>query len=194
MPQIAVKISEPIFAKLKRLAHQGQTNYATIVEAALSAYEPSTSEASESSEEIHLLIESALEPVLARLEMLESMGIFKHQHLSGVTAQISLHNAPEIAVAASGIPEVGSAEKGAEIGLESAIEALPEEEAAPFPSISSLPEQPLPPIETAIKELGRQGHGQQAIAHELNRRGYRTVNGTLIQRGYVGNRLKSLGI
>jgi hypothetical protein len=69
MPQIAVKVSDGVYAKLKRLAHQGQTNYATIVEAALSAYEPDASHgASHGASEIHLLIESALQPVLARLE------------------------------------------------------------------------------------------------------------------------------
>lgn len=121
MPQIAVKVSESIFAKLKRLAHQGRTTYADIIERALSDYEPDTSEhASHGASEIHgdlqALIESALQPVLERLAMLESMGIVKHPHPASITVEIA-QNAPEIAV-------------------ESAIKVLPgamENEAVPIP-------------------------------------------------------------
>jgi hypothetical protein len=187
VPQIAVKISDGVYAKLKRLAHQGQTNYATIVEAALSAYEPVASEASDSSEEIKTLIDAALQPVLERLATLEKMGIVKHQHLSGVTAQISLHNAPEIAVAASGIPEARSAEKGAEIGLESAVEALPgrvEKEASTSPSI--LPDSG--PAKRSVKDFigGLVAAGERSptqIARALNEAGYRTGAGSEFQRG-----------
>lgn len=135
MPQVAFKISEPIFAKLKRLAHQQHANYATIVEAALSAYEPDTSEpASHGASEIHgdlqALIESALQPVLERLAMLESLGLVKQQHPSGLTVQISPQNAPEIAVAALKVeatPIIYQPEpKPAEMALEAAVEALPE--------------------------------------------------------------------
>jgi hypothetical protein len=185
VPQIAVKVSDGVYAKLKRLAHQGQTNYATIVEAALSAYEPVASEASESSEEIKTLIDAALQPVLERLATLEKMGIVKHQHLSGVTAQISLHNAPEIAVAASGIPEAGSAEEGAEIGLESAVEALPgrvEKEASTSPSIL-----PNSKAKRSVKDFigGLVAAGERSptkLAQALNDSGYRTGTGSEFKR------------
>jgi hypothetical protein len=49
---------------------------------------------------------------------------------------------------------------------------------------------PSTPIESAAAELKRQGLGPQAVADELNRRGYRTSKGTPLQRGYVGNLLK----
>lgn len=52
---------------------------------------------------------------------------------------------------------------------------------------------PSTPIENAIAELKRQGLGPQAAADELNRRGYRTSNGTLLQRGYVSSLLKRSG-
>lgn len=178
MPQIAVKVSESAFAKLKRLAHQQHANYATIVEAALSAYEPGASEhASHGASEIHndlqTLIESALRPVLDRVEALE-------RALAALTGEAAIYP-----------PEP----KLAEIGSCAAVEALPENPAVvEKESTPSSPILPLPPIESALKELGQQGHGQQAIAKELNRRGYRTANGTLIQRGYVGNVLKRMGL
>lgn len=52
---------------------------------------------------------------------------------------------------------------------------------------------PSAPIENAIAELKRQGLGPQAATDELNRRGYRTGKGTLLQRGYVSSLLKRLG-
>ena len=188
MKQIAVKISNEAHDRLQRLAHQAKTNYATIIEAALSVYEPGASEnASHSASEIHLLIESAMEPVLERLEMLESLGLVKHPHPSSITVEIA-QNAPEIAVAASGIPEVGSAEKGAEIGLESAIEALPgamENEAGDSLSILSEkePHHGKKPVKAFIADLVQSGIRSPAkIARALNEAGYRTQAGSEFQR------------
>lgn len=48
----------------------------------------------------------------------------------------------------------------------------------------------LPPINIAIAELKAAGFKPQAVADELNSRGYRTRKGTPIQRGYVNNIMK----
>jgi hypothetical protein len=75
MPQIAVKISDASFSRLKRLAHQGGVSYASVIESALTAY-PGTSATSETASLIpgdaQTLIEQALAPVLSRLATLET--------------------------------------------------------------------------------------------------------------------------
>lgn len=59
--------------------------------------------------------------------------------------------------------------------------------------IEEAPEPPpLPDIDDAITGLWRKGLGPQAIADELYRLGYRTRNGTRIQRGWVNNTIKRL--
>lgn len=208
MPQVAVKISESIFAKLKRLARHQGVPYSVIIESALSAYEPATSEhASHSASEIHgdlqALIESALRSVIDRVEALE-------QALATLTVEATPvyqpePEVPEIASCAvtEPLPEPGivDAAETADDDVGDMVESVEEgdlmekEAVLTPPSILSKPiQQPLPSIEVAIKELGRQDYGQQAIANELNRRGYRTSTGTLIRRGWVGNKLKSLGL
>ena len=171
MPQIAVKISEPIFAKLKRLAHQGQTNYATIVESALSAYEPGASEpASDDSSEIRLLIESALQPVLARLEMLESLGFVKHSHPSSITVEIKPQEADLSASETQPISEPGSAEITPEIAPQAAKSA-----GANNPS--------KPTVKAFIADRVAAGERSPAkIAKALNAAGYRTGTGSEFQR------------
>lgn len=52
---------------------------------------------------------------------------------------------------------------------------------------------PSTPIESVVAELKRQGLGPQGVADELNRRGYRTGKGTLLQRGYVSSLMKRVG-
>ena len=188
MPQIAVKISEPIFAKLKRLAHQGQTNYATIVEAALSAYEPGASEASESGEEIKTLIDAALQPVLERLATLEKMGIFKHQNLSGVTVHVTPQNAPESALDAQPLPEGADNQGTPKIAVEAITEALTgamENEAGDSLSILSEkePHHGKKPVKAFIADLVQSGIRSPAkIARALNEAGYRTQAGSEFQR------------
>ena len=186
MPQIAVKISEPIFAKLKRLAHQGQTNYATIVEAALSAYEPGASEhASHSASEIHLLIESALQPVLARLEMLESLGLVKHPHPTRITVEIA-QDAPESALDAQAISEHWFDQETPEItsqGVQTGdSEAETESDTSPHP----VPASPAPArltVKEFIAHLVQLGERSPAkIAKALNQAGYRTQKGTEFER------------
>ena len=185
MPQIAVKISEPIFAKLKRLAHQGQTNYATIVEAALSAYEPGASEhASHGASEIHLLIESALAPVLERLEMLESLGLVKHPHPSSITVEIA-QNAPESALYAQPIAEPQCDAESPKIAVSAAVDVIGREAAEASSSILSEnePHQGKKSVKEVIADLVQSGmRSQAAIAQALNQAGYRTQKGTEFER------------
>jgi hypothetical protein len=190
MPQIAVKISEPIFAKLKRLAHQGQTNYASIVEAALSAYEPGASEhASHGATEIHsdiqALIQSALAPVLERLAMLESLGLVKHPHPTSITVEIA-QDAPESALDAQAIPEHGFDQESPQITSQSVqtgdSEAETESDTSPHP----VPAFPAPARLTVkefiahLVELGERSPTK--IAKALNQAGYRTKTGTPFER------------
>ena len=157
-----------------------------VLERAIMAYEPGAT--------VHPDRTAALE---SRIEALESA--FKALTVESAPSYQPNMEAPQIGSCAvtEPLPEPGIVEAAdGDVGgmLESEEPDRMENEAEPSPSTPPLPSQPLPPIESAIKELGRQGHGQQAIANELNRRGYRTSNDTLIRRGYVNNRLKSLGL
>ncbi len=180
MPQIAVKISEPIFAKLKLLAHQERTTYAVIIERALLAYEPGASEASESSEEIKTLINSALQPVLERLEMLESLGLVKHPHPTSITVEIA-QDAPEPALDAQPIAEHGFDQESPQITSQSS-EAETESDTSPHP----VPAFPAPARLTVkefiahLVELGERSPTK--IAKALNQAGYRTKTGTPFER------------
>jgi hypothetical protein len=167
MPQIAVKISESIFAKLKRLAHQQQATYADIIEKALSAYEPGASEhASHGASEIQALIESALEPVLERLAMLENMGIVKHQHLSGVTVHVTPQNAPESALDAQPIPKGADNQGTPEIAVSEPVSGIQRKTIKEF-----------------ISDLVTSGERSPAkIAKALNDSGYRTGTGSEFKR------------
>ena len=163
-----------------------------VLERAIMAYEPGASVA---------LNEPRITALESRIEALESA-------LAALKEQVAIIYQPEPEGAENGScavteplvePGIVEAAETADDDTGDMVESPKEtdrmeNEAEPSPSIPPLPKQPLPPIESAIKELGRQGHGQQAIANELNRRGYRTANGTLIRRGYVNNRLKSLGL
>jgi hypothetical protein len=185
MPQIAVKISEPIFAKLKLLAHQERTTYAVIIERALLAYEPGASEASESSEEIKTLINSALQPVLERLEMLESLGLVKHPHPTSITVEIA-QDAPEPALDAQPIAEHGFDQESPQITSQSVqtgdSEAETESDTSPHP----VPAFPAPARLTVkefiahLVELGERSPTK--IAKALNQAGYRTKTGTPFER------------
>lgn len=163
-----------------------------VLERAIMAYEPGASVA---------LNEPRITALESRIEALESA-------LAALKEQVAIIYQPEPEGAENGScaavghnPNLDDGETSAaahlvsgEVKEEPETPAVIEKELTPIPSTPSLPKQSLPPIETAIKELGRQSHGQQAIAHELNRRGYRTSNGTPIRRGYVGNVLKRLGV
>ena len=97
MKQIAIKISDAAHERLQRLAHQGKTTYAVIIENALKAHH--FSETSASTSEIHdvqALINAAIAPVLERLEAIES--VRQIDDLGGSKAQ--------------GIAEPGSAARG----------------------------------------------------------------------------------
>jgi hypothetical protein len=75
MPQVAVKISEASFTRLKRLAQQGGVSYASVIESALTAYHPATSATSETASlipDVQALLDQALAPVIARLAALEA--------------------------------------------------------------------------------------------------------------------------
>ena len=173
-------------AKLKRLAHQGQTNYATIVEAALSAYEPGASEhASHSASEIHLLIESALEPVLERLAMLESLGLVKHPHPTSITVEIS-QDAPESALDAQPIAEPqcdAESPKIASQGVQTGdSEAETESDTSPHP-VPASPALAQLTVKEFIAHLVQLGERSPAkIAKALNDSGYRTGTGSEFQR------------
>jgi hypothetical protein len=185
VPQIAVKISDGIYAKLKRLAHQGQTNYATIIEAALSVYEPGASEASESSEEIKTLIDAALQPVLERLATLEKMGIVKHQHLSGVTVHVTPQNAPELALDAQPLPEGADNQGTPGIAVSAAVDVIEREAVEAFSSIlpEKEPRQGKKSVKEFIASLVQGGErSPSAIARALNQAGYRTQAGSEFKR------------
>lgn len=165
MKQIAVKISDQAHDRLQRLAHKQHTNYAMIIEAALSAYEPSASCSSEASNEIQMLIDTALQPVLERLAILESPGL------------VSPYNAPESAVVA----EEGLAEGGAEIGSCAVTGPLVEEQGG------ILPDRPPNPRKFTVKEFiaGLVASGERsptAIARALSDAGYRTGTGSEFKR------------
>lgn len=158
-----------------------------VLERAIMAYEPSAT--------VHPDRTAALE---SRIEALESA--FKALTVESAPVYQPNMEAPQIGSCAvtEPLPEPGIVEAANRVISE--VKESPEEpdgmenEAEPILPTPAIPKQPLPPIESAIKELGRQGYRQQAIAHELNRRGYRTSTGTMIQRGYVGNVLKRLGV
>jgi hypothetical protein len=69
----------------------------------------------------------------------------------------------------------------------------PLSDTTPIAEVPEPPEAPpLADIDDVITGLWRKGLGPQAIADELNKIGYRTKTGTLIQRGWVGNAIKRL--
>ena len=199
--QVLLWLSAESKQRLERLAVAHDLTQVGVVEAALLAFEAVPHEQRPAGGETSAQIDMAMRSVIDRVEALEKA-------LAALKEQVASLYRPEPEAAEIGscvavghdpsLDDVGTPESATVI---SEMKEEPEEpdgmenEAVPIPSIPSKPiDQPLPPIESAIKELGRQGYRQQAIAHELNRRGYRTANGTLIQRGYVGNRLKSLGL
>lgn len=112
MPQVAVKISDAHFAQLKRLAHQRMVNYATIIEAALSAYQPETSA---NSELASLIPHDVISSVLTRLEAIETQ-------LADMQAETAQNRAVSD-VAAQGIPKAHLDKKTLEIGLEAGLMA-----------------------------------------------------------------------
>lgn len=67
MPQIATTLAPQPYERLRRLAHLGQVNYATIIERALLAYAPAESPPAPDVQ----VIQAALGPVLERLAALE---------------------------------------------------------------------------------------------------------------------------
>lgn len=113
MPQVAVKLSELSFAKLKRLAHQRMVNYATIVEAALTAYQPETSTASEQASLIPNNQQDVIHAVLTRLETLETQ-------LAAMQAGTAQNRAVGVAVG-QGIVGQPQDQEAAEIAVEAGL-------------------------------------------------------------------------
>lgn len=209
MKQIAVKISDASHARLQHLAHQGKTNYATIVENALALYQPSEL-TSESTSEIHsgvsALIEAAMQPILDRLEALESMELVKPLNPEqGIVVRVeSAHQEAhqggddEQTVVEAVADKIASDAPGA------AVDAIEREASlatptADYPDVSEskpvaeesfssiLPDesssQGKPTVKEFIAELIANGErSQQTISDALYKAGYRTKNGTKIER------------
>ena len=196
MRQVNAKLSDSTFTLLKHLAHQQQATYADIIEKALLAYEPSAGDSiSPPITELQKIIDAALQPVLARLHALESLGLVKPLSPDqGIIVSVAPSDLGGFLSAsdATGIDELGSTGITAEIAVESEIEALPEDHQKPSSSIPSKLMSALPPIREAIAELKRKGFTPQQAADELNKCGYRTKNNTLIKRGYVNNVMKEV--
>lgn len=175
MPQIAVKLSSDCFSRLKRLAWQGETTYAKIIESALAAYQPEASPVSETNK-LRELIDAAMQPVLARLAMLESMGLVKHpHHPTSISVQVA-QEAPEMAIEAQGIAKAGHEQEGAQIAAQGVVGDA-DEPANAFPSILSPPnlQATRPTVKEKIAELIASGMRSPAqIARALNAAGYHT--------------------
>lgn len=166
MKQIAVKISDQSHDRLQRLAHQGKTNYATIVEAAIMAYQPLTSETIYTNHDLKSLIEAALGPVLARVAALESMGLVK---------PLNPENSVMVSVEASHQSgDLGASES------QGIVEAVADRIAA---EIAPVADKGKPTIKAFIAHLvASSERSPTKIANALNQAGYRTQTKTEFQR------------
>jgi hypothetical protein len=184
MPQVNAKLSESTFTLLKHLAHQQQATYAVIIERALLAYEPGASHgAIHGASDIQALIESALAPVLERLEMLESLGLVKHQHLSGVTVHVTPQDAPEPALDAQAIPEPQSDEESPKIAVSAAVDVIEGEAAEASSSILPDSGPAKRSVKAFIADLVAAGERSPTkLAQALNDSGYRTGTGSEFKR------------
>ena len=187
MRQIATKISDAAHDRLQRLAHQNKTNFATIIEQAIMAYQPLTSETIDTSNDLQSLIEAALEPVLARVAALESLGLVKPlspEHGVVVSVEASHQGGDLSADDHAGVVEVVADRIASEIAPGAAVDAI-ERAAALATSTTNYPAgKALPPMDIAVLELAKQGMGQTAIAAELTARGYRADSGKPIKKGH----------
>ena len=159
MPQIAVKISEPIFAKLKRLARHGLVTYAEVVESALVAYQPENMPVPDDLTET---INAALQPLQDELTTLkECLAALE------LKAHFIAPTAPYSAFGAQGIVVPHDGEIGAEIAAEAA---------------KSAPTN-IPSVKEFIADLVANGErSPTVIARAMNDAGYRTGTGSEFQR------------
>lgn len=135
MKQIAVKISDAAHERLQRLAHQGRTTYAVIVENALTAYQPSEFD-SEPTSEIQALIEAALAPVLERLATLESLGLVKPlnpEHGVVVTVESAHQEAHQGAAKGQEVIEAVADKIATELAPGAAVDAIEREASLSIP-------------------------------------------------------------
>ncbi len=181
MPQIAVKLSSSSFSRLKRLAWQGETTYANIIESALATYQPETSQLAPTiPDDLQSAIDVALAPVLSRLAAIEAMQ-------SGTP-----QNRPESPFEAQPIAEptldANAAVEGAAGVKDAGMELGSEPNKRPHP-------HPAQDVHEFVASLIAGGErSPMEIAEKINARGYRTKNGTEYVRSstVITNPLKEL--
>jgi len=208
MRQIATKISDAAHDRLQRLAHQNKTNFATIIEQAIMAYQPLTSETIDTSNDLQSLIEAALEPVLARVAALESLGLVKPlspEHGVVVSVEASHQGGDLSADDHAGVVEVVADRIASEIAPGAAVDAIERAASlatppADYPDVSeskpvaespsspilpdSTPNQRKPTIKEFIANLVSSGERSPTkIARALNEAGYRTLTGKEFTKG-----------
>jgi hypothetical protein len=196
--QVNAKISTPAAQRLKKLSVRRGQSYGEILDALL--LEVPIEQAEWEQPLNDALSEIAL--LKSQVSMLISLVTTVSRKDTGELDEPELACLTNVAPSAlcgdlsapegQGIEEPGPVEKAAGIALQSDRGGMEKEGASSSILSNPKPDAALPPIKEVISGLNRQGLTPQQAADELNRRGYRTKNNTLIKRGWVGNTMKGL--